>query len=192
MYGFTYLALHITFWPWKYDFWTEILLNLPSLYFSGEALIILHHIVPACCVQKKLNASFLSMSFVPVLLKATSLYTVSVFLFSQCAFWQQVWLQWLPCLLSMASPSLNRGLLWALRLCVNGRWCGLTWLTRFHLKLWIRSLPIGRCRMCARIPFVRTVMCCEWKLCGCSLQMENHLHSFLRLLQWLHSYDAVK
>lgn len=44
MYEFTYLTLRITFRPWKYDFWTGILLNHHSLHFSGEALIILIHL----------------------------------------------------------------------------------------------------------------------------------------------------
>lgn len=55
MYEFTYLTLHITFWPRKYDFWAGILLNVLSFYYSGEELIIQINSVPSCCVQKKLN-----------------------------------------------------------------------------------------------------------------------------------------
>lgn len=65
VYKFTYLTLQITFWRWKCDLWTGILFNLLSLYFSGEALIILHHIVPSCCVQRKLNVPFQCMSSMP-------------------------------------------------------------------------------------------------------------------------------
>lgn len=192
MYEFTDLTLHITFWLWKYDFWTGSLLNVRSFYFYGEELIIQINNVLSCCVQKKLNVPLISELPACLSVKATSLSDfVCLSVFMVCFLTAGVTaVVTLPIVYGLSY--LNGGLLWALRLYVNRHWCGLTWLTQFHLKLWIRRLPIGTCRMCACILFVQAVMCREWKLCGCSLQMENHLHLFLSLLQSHHSSNAVE
>lgn len=95
------------------------LLNVLSLYFSGETLIFLIHNVPSCCDEKKLNVPFQSMSSMACFTEGhRSVHCVRLSVHTVCFLTAGVTaVVILPIVYGLSW--LNGGLLLALRLCVN-------------------------------------------------------------------------